>query len=282
MASENQSETDSSTTSNGWGRIRIGCWTLLAVPFVAFVAFAVVGFTLEEMRLQEISRLQDEMDAARASQDYESAIQAVNRLIELEASATLSNRLPQRAELYRDQGDYDSALADINAAIKFDTDMYERMGLDPLGMVGYLYGIRGTIYHRMGKDVERDADWSRARAEGANIDNHVFFEFFPRWIECTDNGDHKTALAIVDEWLACLPTSDDAFYSRMISHKRLGNYKSALNDIRQAIELNPAEARYFRARADLYEAVGDSSSAKQDRARFQKLKNSKPEIKSPH
>ena len=64
----------------------------------------------------------------------------------------------------------------------------------------------------------------------------------------------------------------DDYFLRGIDEWKAGNYKGAITDFTETIRLWPRSARAYYGRAAVYEALGKSNEAAQDRKKAEELR----------
>lgn len=78
--------------------------------------------------------------------------------------------------------------------------------------------------------------------------------------EYGQQGSEDQAIARYTQAIQNSP-SDAAYYNRGLAHYRLGNYQAALDDLTQAIQLDPNNASSYYARANMRLELGDQQGA---------------------
>jgi Flp pilus assembly protein TadD len=124
-----------------------------------------------------------------------------------------------------------------------------------------LYYSRGTALERMGKWPQAEADLQAAlklRPEEPELLNYLGYT----WI---DRGEHlKEALAMVQKAVAADPRSGAMIDSLGWAYFRLGDYKKAVENLEQAVELEAGDPEINNHLGDAYWKVG-----RRDEAQFQ-------------
>ncbi|MFL5296733.1 MAG: tetratricopeptide repeat protein [Phenylobacterium sp.] len=136
-----------------------------------------------------------------------------------------------------------------------------------------LYYSRGTALERMGKWPQAEADLQAAlkqRPEEPELLNYLGYS----WI---DRGQHlKEALGMVQKAVAADPRSGAMVDSLGWAYYRLGDYKKAVENLEQAVELDAGDPEINNHLGDAYWKVG-----RKDEAQFQwrRVLTLKPEDK---
>lgn len=157
-----------------------------------------------------------------------------------------------RANSYMGTGQHELSLADLNRAIEMDPKS------------AGLYSSRAHVYRLLKKPELAVADFSRA----IEMDPESFFvshDYMLRAITYEDLG--KFALAIRDwsKLIELRPQEAHNYRTRAGLYGKVGRYEAALKDYSQAIALNPREgAETYYGRALLYASRGDSRKSIQD------------------
>lgn len=94
---------------------------------------------------------------------------------------------------------------------------------------------------------------------------------FERARICERAGLYKEAKQDYDQILLAEKEQDEALYKRSICLSKLGQIDLALKDINDAIKYSGDNSRYLDTRAQIYDKLGKSSLAKQDRAKAKSI-----------
>jgi tetratricopeptide (TPR) repeat protein len=108
---------------------------------------------------------------------------------------------------------------------------------------GLSYSERGDVYFQQGDYSAAVADFSKA-------------------IDLNLEAQHKLGVE----------PSDAYYYTRGLAYMKLKNYKAALDDFLNAINIEPNMPEYYESRSKVYEALGQSASAKKDAATAKTLR----------
>ena len=141
-------------------------------------------------------------------------------------------------------GQFDSALADFNEAIR----------LDP--KAASAYSKRGVLYSVTGDKDRAFADFN----EAIRLDPEDANAFYNRGISY-DKGDYDRAIADFDEAIRLDANYDLAFKARGWAYQAKGQLDRAIADFNQAIKLNSKFAFFFACRGTAYAKKGDDGRA---------------------
>jgi Flp pilus assembly protein TadD len=124
-----------------------------------------------------------------------------------------------------------------------------------------LYYSRGTALERLGRWPEAEADLQAAlkqRPDEPELLNYLGYS----WV---DRGEHlKEGLAMVQKAVAADPRSGAMVDSLGWAYYRLGDYKKAVEELEQAVELEAGDPEINNHLGDAYWRVG-----RHDEAQFQ-------------
>jgi Zn-dependent membrane protease YugP/Tfp pilus assembly protein PilF len=155
--------------------------------------------------------------------DFAAALHSLDQTIALAPRdpVAFANRASTRIQL----GDWDHALADLNAAITISRG----------GASGENYRTRGNIWLKKGDYPRAVADFSAAIARAptdpaALRDRGLAFLF---------SGELDRALADLDDAIRLDPADAVAFNNRGVTWTKRGDHDRACADLRQAIQLDP-------------------------------------------
>ncbi len=112
-----------------------------------------------------------------------------------------------------------------------------------------------------------DYDYLIKTASGGNTETYRF----ERARVCERAGLFKEAKQDYDQILLVEKDQDEALYKRSICLSKLGQIDLALKDINDAIKYSGDNSRYLETRAQIYDKLGKSSLAKQDRAKAKSI-----------
>lgn len=164
----------------------------------------------------------------------------------------------------------------------------------------WMYEIRAQAHYRLEHFEEAVQDWTAAiacepkewhyahrakaylglgQAEAALSDLNTAIKMDPSSSEFflmrarVHQGNRKHAMAIADysRALQIAGPSISVLRERSISYKHEARYEDAIRDLTGVIKLIPTESAAYADRAKLYEKLGNTALAKQDRARAQDL-----------
>ena len=184
--------------------------------------------------------------------DFDRGIEVLNE------AATILPRDPavynQRANMYRDKGDYTAALADINKSISLiNNDPYRASG----------YNNRALIWKMMGEHEKSIADFSVA-IKLAPKNAKYYANRGDAWRR---TGNLERALLDQDraiELYAGGPGIALGLTLRGETLRYMGEYDRALSDFNQAIRIEPDYAPALTGRGLTFERIGDLERAKSE------------------
>ena len=190
-----------------------------------------------------------------------------------------------RGQLYRRTGQYELALNDYNTAINLKpefSDAYNNRGniyfsinQDENALADYrkvmelnpsdekAYGNTGAIYARQRKFQESLQMLDRA----IGINAGYMDAYLNRGVVHAELGNSDQAIQDFTSNIR-LGNVNNAmvYYWRGLQYYKKQRYNESLNDHNKAIQLNPNNPTYYRARADTHQALGNTQAAQQDRA----------------
>jgi predicted Zn-dependent protease len=171
--------------------------------------------------------------------EYNRCEDALNMLVDRERSqGTLSRAHRQlKAEAFTCLGSYKTALA-----------IYSDLLAEEAGNPLYRYR-RARLYAALGQWKKAHGDCARLRLLKPNDSAY-----------CKPCGEYalhakkyKEAVALLQRHLAAYGQDAEAQYAMAMAHRGLKNFTQALLLINECLAANPAEAKYYAARAQLYE-----------------------------
>lgn len=186
----------------------------------------------------------------------EQAIKDFTRAIELE---------PNFTEAYYSRGicfgfsfKYEEAIKDFTKAIE----------LNPVASVTYdPYRYRGVNYYAQKKFSEALEDYMKSINH--NPDDPLTYESRANTLMKLKRYDE--AIKDYDKYLQFCTKCSWAFKFRGDAHFLNGNYVKALNDLNQAIQINPKEIFFYINRAGIYRKMGKIKLAQADDLKIKQL-----------
>jgi len=232
----------------------------------------------------------DWQDCARNEPDV--SIAGCTRVIEHGGRETARNRAiahTNRGNDYINKGDVDRALADYEAAIRYDATFpnafngrgrvyllrkeYDRavaefdqcLRLDPKHPFArsnraIAYSDKGDYDHAIA-DLDEAIRATPGRADIYEIRGNAFRE----------KGDPRRAILDYDEALRAEPGRTGAYFDRGLAYQRLGDFDRAIVDYDEAIRLNPKYLAPFGQRSIAYYRKGDYARSLIDAKEFVRL-----------
>jgi lipoprotein NlpI len=189
----------------------------------------------------------------------EAAIAACSRMIASGRyrGSELAKAYYYRGVEYRDKGDLDRAIADLNQAIRLDPKF------------ALAYSNRGLAWEDKGEFDRAIADYD----EAIRLDPKLALAYSNRGLVWYRKGELDRALADYDEAIRLDPKFAQAYYNRGVVWRDKGELDRALTDYTEALELNPLpkaathvnvwveRGTIWRAKGDLDRAIADYNDA---------------------
>lgn len=171
----------------------------------------------------------------------------------------LADGYNERANNYKNKGNYKSAIADYNTALSLFTSSI------------YLNN-RGNCYMSMGDNESALTDFNRAIATNAKEPE----PYYNRAKVYSSQKLYNKAIADLNVYVGLnttnIPFLADGYQNRGLAYFNLNNFDQALKDATKAIELDPTAAARFTVRASIYRKLGKESLAKADESAAADLK----------
>lgn len=189
---------------------------------------------------------------------YQAAIADLDRALQLHPY--YNAYIAEKVEIYREQGDLNSALKQADDLViimpKFEQ-------INPLA-----FPLRGSVFQAMGLEREAAQEFEYGKYE-ANLHRHGLnnaieitnqhiakYRAVPRssnWrppagaghaagMRSLQAGQHRTAIAHFDAEIRTAPDRVDSFFFRGVSYYRLRQYARAADDMQTVLRLNPQHA----------------------------------------
>ena len=161
----------------------------------------------------------------------------------------------KQANLLRDKGDFDGAIAAYTEAIRLNPQNAQ------------LYSGRGQAYQRKGEFDKAIADCNHA----IQLDPMAAEPYCMRGASHGRNGDADKAIADFTEAIRLNQNDAEAYYNRGCEYGKKGDHDQAINDFTAAIQINPKVGYPFYARGFSHLQKGEKSEAHADFAQAEKL-----------
>jgi len=174
---------------------------------------------------------------------YAEAITALTKAIELDPGR--SDTYLERANVYRETGTLDRAVADCNCALQLDLDNVQALTL------------RGKVRSATGDQDGALADFSDA-IELAPDDPSLYRI---RATHYRRIGDHSAAIDDLTRVIELDHDSGPGYYLRGGEHVLLEDYPAAAADFREAAAADPDHCWYHVRLAEVYTLMGEHSDA---------------------
>ncbi|MHC4176640.1 MAG: tetratricopeptide repeat protein, partial [Planctomycetota bacterium] len=178
-----------------------------------------------------------------------------------------------RGDIYLERGDFESAFADFDEAIRVNpkyaeaywdrgdahlkqghhdraiADLTEAICLAPKS--AFSYSVRGLAYHAKGEYDRAIADFDEAiRLDG--LKGTIVMErgtaYYNRGRSYLSKGQPDEALADFNEAIRLYPNFPLAYHYRGVLHAGEGDFERAFADFSKAIQLNPKNTRFYIGR----------------------------------
>lgn len=193
-----------------------------------------------------------------------------------------------RANFYRDSGDFEKALEDYSASIRLKPQnpapynsrakLYFSMNQDQKALDDYMQAVkldpanmeylvnRGAAYAKLGEMDQALSDLSQVVKINPNNAN----AFLNRSLVWQEKGNFKMTLSDLEAYLRLKPQHADIWYEKGRVQRFTGQHEEALKSLNTALKLNPQNGIYYRERAKVYfvqenfeKAVLDAKMAQQ-------------------
>lgn len=183
--------------------------------------------------------------ARQLAGDYDSAIADLNEAIRRKPDFAFAYNT--RGTAYYSKLDYDLAIADFNEAIRRKAKYADG------------YQSRGTAYYAK-RDYDRSiADYSEAiKFEPKSI------TYYGRGLAYHAKNDYDRAIADYSDAIRIKPDDANSYISRGTAYETKKEYDRAIADYGEAIRMRPKEAALYRARAHVLHAKGQFDRAISD------------------
>jgi tetratricopeptide (TPR) repeat protein len=223
----------------------------------AFLGIA--GVAIMSVTLLSVGCAPSNPNAEAARREYFTALEGQEQWMPLEEQLEHINRAVQldpqspaylqaRAGYYASFGILDKAESDLDGAIA-------------LGSQPYLHYLRGAVRCERRKFTAAITDFNLAiEAQPRNTQFYV-----DRSIALTGAQRPKEALVDAAHVISEQPNSADGFYARGVARAALGQSRGAIEDLSFVISERPELAYPLFARARIYEQLGHTDQANDDR-----------------
>ncbi|MBN1128513.1 MAG: tetratricopeptide repeat protein [Chitinispirillaceae bacterium] len=153
-----------------------------------------------------------------------------------------------RGIAWKSAGNLDSALADLDRAIAFDS------------LYAFSYGNRGEVFIRFG-DFERAlADFTRA----ISLDPNYASAYRNRGGVYLYRGEYDRALSDFHQDIRINPRHAEAYYNRGLAYSVNNDFERAIADYTQAIVLDSTCSRAYYNRSIVFGKIGDRDREQSD------------------
>ncbi len=168
-----------------------------------------------------------------------------------------NNMLYRRAIIYRDMGNYDQALEDIQQLIASDTgnpEYYTIQGMILLQMEE-LNGARESFREALTIDPENKSaayqlhllDPSYELPEVVFTDKDFHYAFAKKAFDAFEAGDYQESIVYYNYAIKAAPEEADYYSTRGLAHEKVGRFDLALKDFEKALSLDSYfVANYYR------------------------------------
>lgn len=180
-------------------------------------------------------------------QDYNQAVQDYSQAIKLDPNYAAAYN--SRGNAYYDLNDYDQATQDYTQAIQLDSSY------------AIAYYNRGNVYYDLKDYNQAIEDYSLA----IQFDPNYAAAYNNRGDTYTNLQDYDLAIQDYSQAIQLAPSFDDAYYNRGNAYYDLLDYDNAIKDYEKAIQLKPNEyPEYYYNRGLAYHSLKDYDRAIQD------------------
>lgn len=207
----------------------------------------------------------DRADIARQNKDYEVAIQDYNEAILIDPYNAYAYYC--RALTHAELDDYQKSIPDYDEAIRLNRryyEAYENRGYAYLKLKNYRKSI--VSYNeaiRLGlKRLGDDPDYSKFRYSELHFFRGVSYFYLDDYVRSIRDYDQAISLNF---------SLSVTYFMRGLANYTSGNYKQALIDYQEAIRNDPKYAKAYHHRGLTYEALGQRQKAVLDYATAKRL-----------
>ncbi len=186
--------------------------------------------------------------------DYKGVVKLCDEAIALNADNATAFAV--RGTIYKELGNFDKALSDLNRAIELNPNYSDA------------YNDRGTVYQEQKNYAQALADYDKAVA----LDPNDPISYVNRGMMQIIAGNFTAAVADANKAIELKENFAAAYALRGGAYLELGGVEveKILADLNRAIELAPNMAFAYHCRALLWQAIGDTLKAQAD---FDKVKS---------
>lgn len=183
--------------------------------------------------------------------EYESAVADYNRAVKI-ALLNPTEHSKQIGDLYESRADAYFALKQHGFAISDYTKAAENRAPDP-----NLWFKRGRCAASIDQDAEAITDYS----ESLKLSEQNVQALYERSSSYIKLNQFQQALTDLDEIIGLRPEHVDGRIQRAMVHARLLDNQKALDDLNYACHIRPHDARAFNLRGSVHRALGDGEKA---------------------
>ena len=183
----------------------------------------------------------------------ERALEDINTAITLDTTQSYAPMAyTDRGIVYKETGQIDRAIEDYNRAITLDPKYADA------------YANRGIAFNETGQFSQAVQDFDRAVA----LDPSQYLSYIGRGAAFREMGQANRAIEDYTQALTLNPGYADAYTNRGIVFKETGQFNRAIEDYNAAIRLNPSSVEAYNDRGVAYKHLGqlDRALADYDRA----------------
>jgi len=222
--------------------------------FVVICCFLFVYINYANAQSKEVQDHIAKGKKLKDNKDYKGAIEEFNKALKLENDNGMT--FWERAVCYENLEDYKNALSDIDIAIG-----YLKANKDWLYK---LYFDKGFYEYKMLDYKDANADFTNS----LDINPKYGKVYYYRALSYKENRDYQLAINDCKKAIELFADSKESLPSiynlKGISEDFLDDYKSAIEDYNQALEINPKFARVYINRGDVYKEDGNNKAALAD------------------
>ena len=140
--------------------------------------------------------------------------------------------------------------------------------------------MRGQLYEELNEPNKALVDYAQAfkTDQKDSVVSTKSIAMKLRSALLSKQGKHKEAIKDLDAIISIQPDNDELLRLRGEQYYKLKDYKNAISDFTEAIEMAPHFSRLtFEARSKAYKAIGEDELAEKDLASAAKIKESPAE-----
>ena len=210
----------------------------------------VQGYLTLAFVLEEIGKESEDEEASRKA--YASGVATCDELIDLLPEENQAAENARSAALFR-KGIAQRLLGNLVDAVKTLT---QALRINP--GLGEAYFRRGICYFYLGEEDLAIRDFEQSQAINFDVPRASLWKGVrvgpPRRLHPSDPGAHGESIAVSDRYTP-------AYVNRALVQMQLGEYGKAVEDLNEAIRLEPTEPKHYYRRGRAYELLGEADKS---------------------